>query len=243
MNKTSELQNNYILNNSNNYKKTVNYHWKEIVDKYLEVIMEYIKYIFENIKIKKTNLSKYIMIRGLDTITHVFRFLLLYTKNLNMTYYNSQKAFYYYVEFIGQISEEEISYLKLNSNDAILYVYKKTIYQVNDTYRNVLTKDEKIIFELLNEYIYVFKYIIIEFIYENDWKSGNDITPFRIENAQSNRSISFIHAPWDVNEKWCEINENIQQLYQKIVEKNKTYDDIKEYIQWLKDEKWKDISF
>ena len=243
MNKTSELQNNYILNNSNNYKKTVNYHWKEIVDKYLEVIMEYIKYIFENIKIKKTNLSKYIMIRGLDTITHVFRFLLLYTKNLNMTYYNSQKAFYYYVEFIGQISEEEISYLKLNSNDAILYVYKKTIYQVNDTYRNVLTKDEKIIFELLNEYIYVFKYIIIEFIYENDRKSGNDITPFRIENAQSNRSISFIHAPWDVNEKWCEINENIQQLYQKIVEKNKTYDDIKEYIQWLKDEKWKDISF
>ena len=164
MNKTSELQNNYILNNSNNYKKTVNYHWKEIVDKYLEVIMEYIKYIFENIKIKKTNLSKYIMIRGLDTITHVFRFLLLYTKNLNMTYYNSQKAFYYYVEFIGQISEEEISYLKLNSNDAILYVYKKTIYQVNETCRkniDVLTKDEKMIFEIFNEYIYVFKYNIM----------------------------------------------------------------------------------
>jgi len=218
MNKTSELQNNYILNNPINYKKTLNYHWKEIVDKYLELIMEYIKYIFENIKIKKTNLSKYIMIRGLDTITHVFRFLLLYTKNLNMTYYNSQKAFYYYVEFIDQISEEEISYLKLNSNDAILYVYKKTIYQVNETYRkniDVLTKDEKHIFEIFNEYIYVFKYTIMEFIYENDWKSDNDV----------------------------KMNQLIRKIYEKILEKNKNTDDIKNHIQWLKHEKWKDKEF
>jgi len=218
MNKTSELQNNYILNNPNNYKKILNYHWKEIVDKYLELIMEYIKYIFENIKIKKTNLSKYIMIRGLDTITHVFRFLLLYTKNLNMTYYNSQKAFYYYVEFIDQISEEEISYLKLNSNDAILYVYKKTIYQVNETYRkniDVLTKDEKHIFEIFNEYIYVFKYTIMEFIYENDWKSDNDV----------------------------KMNQLIRKIYEKILEKNKNTDDIKNHIQWLKHEKWKDKEF
>jgi hypothetical protein len=212
--KTSELQNNYLLNNPINYKKTLNYPWKEIVDKYLEVILDYIKYIFENIKIKKTNLSKYIMIRGLDTITHIFRFLLLYTKNLNMTYYNSQKAFYYYVEFVDQISEEEISYLKLNSNDAILYVYKKTIYQVDESYRkniDVLTKDENQIFEIINEYIYVFKYNIMEFIYDNDWKSDNHL----------------------------KINKMIREMYSKILEKNKNTD----HIQWLKDEKWKDKEF
>jgi len=212
--KTSELQNNYLLNNPINYKKTLNYPWKEIVDKYLEVILDYIKYIFENIKIKKTNLSKYIMIRGLDTITHIFRFLLLYTKNLNMTYYNSQKAFYYYVEFVDQISEEEISYLKLNSNDAILYVYKKTIYQVDESYRkniDILTKDEKQIFEIINEYIYVFKYNIMEFIYDNDWKSDNHL----------------------------KINKMIREMYSKILEKNKNTD----HIQWLKDEKWKDKEF
>lgn len=216
--KTTELQNNYILNNPTNYKKTVNDHWKEIVDKYLEVILDYIKYIFENIKIKKTNISKYIMIRGLDTITHVFRFLLLYTKNLNMTYYNSQKAFYYYVEFVDQISEEEISYLKLNSNDAILYVYKKTIYQVNESYCkniDILTKDEKQIFEIFNEYIYVFKYNIMEFIYDTDWKSDNDV----------------------------KINKMIREIYEKILEKNKNTDNIKNHIQWLKDEKWKDKEF
>lgn len=78
--KNSEVQNNFILNNPDNYKKKLDYLWKEIIDKYLEVIMEYIKYIFENIKIKKINLSKYIIIRGLDTVTHVFRFYYIILK-------------------------------------------------------------------------------------------------------------------------------------------------------------------
>ena len=214
--KISELQNNYILNNSNNYKKTVNNHWKEIVDKYLEVIMEYIKSIFENKKIKKTNVTKYIIIRGLDTITHVFRFLFLYTKNLNMTFYNTQRAYYYYIEFIDQISEEEISFLKLNTNDAILYVYKKTIYQINESYRkniSELKKDEKIIFDVLDEYIYMFKNIIIELLYENNFN-------IKIQNE-------------------IIIKEKIQYIYNQSISTNENY--IKKHIQWLKEKKWENL--
>ena len=212
--KITESQNNYILNNTINYKKTLTYHWKEVVDKYLEVIIEYIKCIFENIKIKKTTISKYIMIRGLDTITHVFRFLLLYSKNLNMTFYNTQRAFYYYIEFIDQISEEEISYLKLNSNDAILYVYKKTIYQINEQYRknlDFLKKEDQNTFDILNEYIYMFKSIIIEFTYDNEWNSSNDMI----------------------------IIEKLQTIYNKSSMINKN--NIKKHIQWLKEEKWSEF--
>ena len=212
----SQLQNNYILNNSNNYKKTVIYHWKEIVDKYLEVMLEYSKSIFENIKIKKTNVSKYIVICGLDTITHVFRFLFLYTKNLNMTFYNTQRAYYYYIEFIDQISEEEISFLKLNTNDAILYVYKKTIYQINESYRkniSELKKEEQMVFDVLNEYIYMFKNIMIEFIYDND--NDSNIYPE------------------------TKINEKIQHLYTKSLSENKN--DTKKHIQWLREKKWQDV--
>ena len=214
--KISELQNNYILNNSNKYKKTVIYHWKEIVDKYLEVMLEYSKSIFENIKIKKTNVSKYIVICGLDTITHVFRFLFLYTKNLNMTFYNTQRAYYYYIEFIDQISEEEISFLKLNTNDAILYVYKKTIYQINESYRkniSELKKEEQMVFDVLNEYIYMFKNIMIEFIYDND--NDSNIYPE------------------------TKINEKIQHLYTKSLSENKN--DTKKHIQWLREKKWQDV--
>jgi len=68
--------------------------------------------------------------RGLETITHVFKNILLNTKNLEMSYYHGQKAFYYYVEFIGQISEEQNQFLQLSSRDATMYVYKKTIFEI-----------------------------------------------------------------------------------------------------------------
>jgi hypothetical protein len=49
-----------------------------------------------------------------------------------MAYYHGQKAFYYYVEFIGQISEEQHQYLQLSSRDATMYVYKKTLFEITN---------------------------------------------------------------------------------------------------------------
>jgi hypothetical protein len=92
--------------------------------------MEYLKYVLENHKIKNACYKKFILIRGLETINHVFYFILYYTNNLEITYFHSQKAIYFYVEFIQQTSTEENSFLQLNSRDAIMYVYKKTIFEI-----------------------------------------------------------------------------------------------------------------
>ena len=81
----------------------------------------------ENIKLQNQIYLKFIVIRGLETITNVFSIILYYTKNIDLTYFQCQKSFYYYIEFIGQISEEQHSFLQLNSRDAITYVYKKTL--------------------------------------------------------------------------------------------------------------------
>ena len=213
--KITELQNNFILNNPSNYKKTLNVHWKEISDKYLEVLTEYSKCINENLQIKKISIPKYkyLFIRGFETITHVFRFLLFYTKNLNMTFYNTQKAFYYYIEFIDQISEEEISYLKLNSNDAILYVYKKTIYQINESFRKnseELKNEEKKIFEILDLYIYIFKYLMVEFLNDSNYNQDKNIS------------------------------QTLMTYYQKSFNENNN--DLKKIILWLKENKWQESS-
>ena len=58
----------------------------------------------------------------------------MYTKNIELTMFHSKKALYYYIEFIGQISDVSVhhSYLQLNSKDATLFVYKKTIYDINN---------------------------------------------------------------------------------------------------------------
>jgi len=68
----------------------------------------------------------------------------MYTKNLELTIYQCKKALYYYIEFIGQISDVSLqhSYLQLNSKDATLFVYKKTIYDINNIYRKKFTLED-----------------------------------------------------------------------------------------------------
>ena len=51
----SNKDNNYSLQNSENYRKEFNCNISEIIEKYSELIIEYFKFIMENIKIKNLN--------------------------------------------------------------------------------------------------------------------------------------------------------------------------------------------
>ena len=126
------VNNKYSLHDTENFNKELTVTPNEVMVKYSDLLSEYTKFIIENIKIKNPNYSKFIIIRGLDTITHVFTTILYYTKNLDITYYHSQKSFYFYVEFISQISEAEKLFLQLSSRDAATYVYKKTLFDLNN---------------------------------------------------------------------------------------------------------------
>ena len=110
---------------------------KIYVEKYIELIDEYMLYVVENMIIQDDVYLSFLIQRGVETITHCFKFLLMYTKNLELTIYQCKKALYYYIEFIGQISDVSLqhSYLQLNSKDATLFVYKKTIYDINNVFR------------------------------------------------------------------------------------------------------------
>jgi hypothetical protein len=122
----------YSLHNLDNYKKEMEPNVIEIVDKITILISEYLKFIFESITIKNKNYAAFVINRGLNTILSVFRHLLYYTKNVDLTFFHSQKSFYFYVEFVGQILEDDKSFLQLTSRDATIYVYKKTIYEANN---------------------------------------------------------------------------------------------------------------
>jgi hypothetical protein len=140
----SNKENNYSFQNSENYRKDFNCNISEIIEKYSELIIEYFKFIMENIKIKNSCLTKFIIIRGLDTITNVFLNILYFTKNVDLTYFHSQKSYYFYVEFVGQITDDEKTFLQLTSRDATSYVYKKTIFDVSNELKvlNENTSDE-----------------------------------------------------------------------------------------------------
>lgn len=159
----------YSLSNVDIFKPLLDNEIKFIITKYTDLVVKYLHYITENFINKNTEYRKFIIIRGLDTISHVFFFLLFYTNNLDVTVFHCEKAFYFYVEFITQISTEEKTYLQLSSRDAANYVYKKTIFDLKHDGKkqkgNHMTKSISI-------YVSIFKTIIYKII--NQMKE-NDI--------------------------------------------------------------------
>jgi hypothetical protein len=84
--------------------------------------------------------------------------------------YHTQKSFIYYIEFITQIGDENNNFLQLNSKDATLFVYKKTIFEINNDIRKdfLIKKDNREILDNINNYILLSKKIIDDFININD---------------------------------------------------------------------------
>jgi len=126
---------NFSLFNSENYYKDIDDDLSKIINKYAMLIIEYSKFIQDNIKVKNKSFATFITIRGLDTITNVFNYILYFTKNLDLTYYHCQKSFYFYIEFVGQITEDDKMFLQLTTRDATTYVYKKTIFDINNEFK------------------------------------------------------------------------------------------------------------
>ena len=166
----------YSLHNSDNYLQSLTHSASEILNKYRLLVIEYLLFINETINSCKTNDNcKYIIFRGLTTISYVFIFILHSSRNLNMAYYHSQKAFYYYTEFIGQITGDQNVFLQLTSRDAMMFVYKKTIFEIHSDYKksvflnDITNENEKM--EFLDAYIQIIKNLVIHSIHLVDFKS------------------------------------------------------------------------
>ena len=155
----------YSLSDTNNYKSELSSNTYQIMNIYTELVVEYMNFVTENVKIKKKDYANYIMNRGLDTITNIFKIMLLHTKNLDVTYFHCQKAFYYYVEFISQISEVEKLFLQLSSRDATTYVYKKTLFELNNMFVKPSDTCTNEIFDLLSYRISISQQLVSTMIH------------------------------------------------------------------------------
>jgi hypothetical protein len=177
-----------------NYNKTLTIPNDIILSKFCELINEYLFHITENIIIQNRQYYIFILLRGLSTIKHIFNTMLLYTKNLDLTIYHTKKAYLFYVEFIGQIGEENNSYLQLNSKDATLFVYKKTIFEINNEYRKqfILNKDEKERFKLFD----IFSKLVVEMfetvIYNENFKGETRMSYMMYIQKMTNKAVNKI---------------------------------------------------
>ena len=168
----------FMLYSISNYNPSIENSVSEILNKFVDVLIEYIRFISEKIIMKNKKYYCFIFERGIETLIHVFSVIFYYTKNLNLTFYHTQKACYFYVEFIEQISDDNVTFLQLSSRDATLFVYKKTIFDINNEYKKSIqepTEEEKIILSKINSYMGIYKSIVLFITNHNDFTKTNYI--------------------------------------------------------------------
>ncbi len=166
--------NNFDLDDECNYNKTFNCDIEIAFFKYTAIIEEF---IYCSKKMEMSTYYKYILIKGIENIYHVFNMLLLYTKNIDAAYYHTKKAFLYYYEFVEQIKDDNNKLLNLNIKDATVFIYKKILYNVKTNctsisdieQKNILTLDKIIMFynNILSNTIITNKSINVELINKN----------------------------------------------------------------------------
>ena len=164
---------NYFLFSVLNYKPHIDNTLPDILSKFVIVIVDYMRLISQKITMKNKEYYKFIFERGIETLRHVFFMIFYYTKNLELTFYHTQKAYYFYIEFIEQISDDNVAFLHLSSRDATLFVYKKTIYDINNEYKKTIKEpspEEKNILSFINSYTYIYKSIVKFIITHKDFK-------------------------------------------------------------------------
>jgi hypothetical protein len=167
---------NHALYNISNYNPKINCSIQDILNKFISIIMDFMKCISEKISMKNKPYFNFIFERGVETLIHVFSVIFYYTKNLDLTAHHTQQSYYFYIEYIEQISDDNATFLQLTSRDAIIFVYKKTIYNINNEYRKNMQEplpEDKTILSTLDLYISIYKNIIHYVINHKEFNYDN----------------------------------------------------------------------
>jgi hypothetical protein len=156
---------NYVLNNSDNYYDNLKVDISDLIKQQLNISVEYMKIINDEGFCNHKN-RYYIATKGIETILHIFNNIIFYTNNPAIAEYHSIRAIYLYKEYISQIVDENNSFLNLNTRDSILFIYKKTIFDIKKEYcKNISNIQYKNIFDCLYSHGIIIK-LCISFLYD-----------------------------------------------------------------------------
>lgn len=189
------------LSNSENYYNQLSVNVNDILLQQLNILEEYIKNM--NDVFHNNNKNKlYIIIKGIETIFHIYQQILYYTNNHKLAYYYSHKSIYLYKEYNSQINDEFNSFLKLSTKDAIIYIYKKTIFEIKPTFlKKNETNKQKEIFDILFLHNNIIKLLLSLFYDENMqpnyFKLINNIISYQLNYSNYNTLSFFVNLLFD----------------------------------------------
>jgi hypothetical protein len=147
------------IQNEDNYEAALQHTDKECFMHYVKSINDFITDFNNNLNFQNNIKRSFIIQKGLDVIRHVFMQFLLYSNNLEFTIEFTEKAYLYYIEFIGQIGEDINAVFNLSSQDAVLFAYKKTIYDIPPNIKKNFIKHDELI-DTIHKYIEIYDLLL-----------------------------------------------------------------------------------
>lgn len=182
------MSNKFILQNLDNYNKYITDNYSTILYKYIDIINNYIILSFDYSYLYSNN---NIIKKGIETLHHIFNVIFLYTLNLDLTCYHCDKAMYYYIEFISQMSGDN-NILQLTCKDVTLFVFKKTIFDLsNDSkIRHSLNKEDKLTIDIVKKVSLIYNTLIYSSI--DDGSMMNGLEYYKALLSTSYKSMNYI---------------------------------------------------
>jgi hypothetical protein len=125
---------------------------------YVNIASEYFMHFSKCTKFSKpASDNLYLLINGLNTLTHIVRLILNTTLDTELALSNMQKAIYYYTPFIEQMEENMMQDLNISSNSASIFVYKKTISDLQIVYKTDLNDNERDFLQNIESLILIYR--------------------------------------------------------------------------------------
>lgn len=101
----------------------------DYLNTYLDIIFEYLDVMKQSNFISTHVNREFLIYTGFRAITHIFQINYIILADLDTSFYSSQKAYIFYLEYLEQMEKTNMSH-DLNYADAIQFLYSKTIFQV-----------------------------------------------------------------------------------------------------------------
>jgi len=171
MNGTDNITDTYIAEMASADKEDKSW---TVFTQYLHTHNEYLFNFSQSTKYNKMAPDNiYLLVNGLNVLTHVFKIILEKTKLPALALGNMQKCIYYYRPFIEQMEENILHDLNISSNSASIFVYKKTIGLVEVSQMNNTGEAKKDLINSIEKLILIHRQIFDMLI--NSSKNTNEV--------------------------------------------------------------------
>ena len=109
-----------------------------IAETYVVLMKNFFDSVSKSNNMKELNFTVSSLCIGIHSIHRVFEYAIMKTKNIERAVYYAQQTYSYYLEYMNQIHQSDLSQ-NLNHIDAVLFVYKKTIFELSNGTSNDIT--------------------------------------------------------------------------------------------------------